>query len=54
MPLAQETQHLVSSAIEAGHTEEDFATLLIEHARRSGYDIVSEDLPVDDGLRTAG
>jgi hypothetical protein len=43
---------MVSAAIGAGHTTEDFATLLLEEARRSGVELVSENADVDDGLGT--
>jgi 3-hydroxyisobutyrate dehydrogenase-like beta-hydroxyacid dehydrogenase len=52
MPVAALTAELVSSAIGAGHTTEDFATLLLEQARRSGVELVSEEADVDDGLGT--
>ena len=50
MPVAALSAEIVSSAIGAGHTEEDFATLLLEQARRSGVELVAEDADVDDGL----
>lgn len=50
MPVAALAAELVSSAIGAGHTTEDFATLLVEQARRSGVELVAEDADVDDGL----
>ncbi|MDG4667152.1 NAD(P)-dependent oxidoreductase [Mycobacterium sp. 236(2023)] len=50
MPVAALAAELVSSAIGAGHTTEDFATLLLEQARRSGVELVAEDVDVDDGL----
>lgn len=50
MPLASATDMLIAQAIGAGYTAEDFATLVLEQARRSGYAIESEDTPVDDGL----
>jgi 3-hydroxyisobutyrate dehydrogenase len=50
MPLASATGMLVASAIGAGYTDDDFATLVLEQARRSGYAIASENTPVDDGL----
>ena len=50
MPVAALAAELVSSAIGAGHTTEDFATLLLEQARRSGVELVAEDVGVDDGL----
>ncbi len=50
MPLAAATDMLIAQLIGAGHTEEDFATLILEQARRSGYAIVPENAAVDDGL----
>jgi 3-hydroxyisobutyrate dehydrogenase len=50
MPLAAAADMLVAQAIGAGLTEEDFATLVLEQARRSGYALEPENLPVDDGL----
>jgi 3-hydroxyisobutyrate dehydrogenase-like beta-hydroxyacid dehydrogenase len=52
MPVAALAAELVSSAVGAGHTTEDFATLLLEQARRSGVELVSENVDVDDGLGT--
>jgi 3-hydroxyisobutyrate dehydrogenase len=50
MPIASATGMLVASAIGAGYTDEDFATLLLEQARRSGYQPESENAVIDDGL----
>jgi 3-hydroxyisobutyrate dehydrogenase-like beta-hydroxyacid dehydrogenase len=50
MPLAAATDMLIAQAIGAGLTEEDFATLVLEQARRSGYAPQAENAPVDDGL----
>jgi 3-hydroxyisobutyrate dehydrogenase-like beta-hydroxyacid dehydrogenase len=50
MPLAAATDMLIAQLVGAGHTEEDFATLVLEQARRSGYAIEPENVPVDDGL----
>jgi 3-hydroxyisobutyrate dehydrogenase len=50
MPLAAATAALVASAIGAGYRTEDFATLLIEQARRGGVDLQPENVLVDDGL----
>jgi len=50
MPLAAATDMLIAQAIGAGYTADDFATLVLEQARRSGYSIESENTPVDDGL----
>jgi 3-hydroxyisobutyrate dehydrogenase len=48
--VAALTAALVASALGAGHRDEDFATLLLEQARRSGIELESEDANVDDGL----
>ncbi len=53
LPVASATGQLVHAAIGAGHTTEDFATLLLEQARSSGYVPVSEDAPVTTGLEVA-
>jgi hypothetical protein len=45
---------LVAQAIGAGLTSEDFATLVLEQARRSGYAPQPENVPVDDGLAPEG
>jgi 3-hydroxyisobutyrate dehydrogenase len=54
MPLAAAADMLVAQAIGAGYTEDDFATLVLEQARRSGYRIEPENVPVDDGLAPEG
>jgi len=50
MPIASASAQIVAGAIGAGHVDEDFATLILEQARRSGMTIKSENVPVDDGL----
>jgi 3-hydroxyisobutyrate dehydrogenase-like beta-hydroxyacid dehydrogenase len=50
MPLAAAVDMLIAQAIGAGYTEDDFATLVLEQARRSGYAIEPEHALVDDGL----
>ena len=50
MPMAAAAAQLVESAVGAGYLEEDFATLILEQARRSGMTLTSEDVDVDDGL----
>jgi 3-hydroxyisobutyrate dehydrogenase-like beta-hydroxyacid dehydrogenase len=50
MPLAAATDMLIAQVIGAGYTGDDFATLVLEQARRSGYQIEPENVPVDDGL----
>jgi 3-hydroxyisobutyrate dehydrogenase-like beta-hydroxyacid dehydrogenase len=52
MPVASLAAELVASAVGAGHTTEDFATLLLEQARRSGLELTPENVAVDDGLST--
>lgn len=50
MPVAAAAAALVASALGAGYRTEDFATVLLEQARRSGVTLVPEDAEVDDGL----
>ncbi|MGA9100582.1 NAD(P)-dependent oxidoreductase [Aeromicrobium sp.] len=52
MPVAALAAELVTIAINTGHSAEDFATLLLEQARRSGLEMTPEDVEVDDGLGT--
>jgi 3-hydroxyisobutyrate dehydrogenase len=52
MPIASATAQLVASAVGAGHVDEDFATLLLEQARRAGMTLEPEDVAVDDGLES--
>ncbi len=54
MPLAAAVDMLVAQAIGAGYRDDDFATLVLEQARRSGYQIEPENAPVDDGLAPEG
>jgi 3-hydroxyisobutyrate dehydrogenase-like beta-hydroxyacid dehydrogenase len=54
MPLAAATDMLIAQAIGAGLTSEDFATLVLEQARRSGYKLAAENALVDDGLAPEG
>jgi 3-hydroxyisobutyrate dehydrogenase len=50
MPLASAAAQLVAAAVGAGHRDQDFATLILEQARRAGMTLESEDVDVDDGL----
>ena len=50
MSVAQATRDMVQQAIDAGHTDCDFAVVLEEKAKASGLQIESEGLDVDDGL----
>ena len=50
MEVAQATRDLVQKAIDAGHTDCDFAILLEEQAKASGLDLQAENKDVGDGL----
>jgi 3-hydroxyisobutyrate dehydrogenase-like beta-hydroxyacid dehydrogenase len=50
MPLASAAASLVASAVGAGYRTEDFATLILEQARRAGIELSAEQVEVDDGL----
>jgi 3-hydroxyisobutyrate dehydrogenase len=54
MPLAATADMLVAQTVGAGYTDDDFATLVLEQARRSGYELEPENVPVDDGLGPSG
>ena len=50
MPVASATQQVVAQATGAGLDKEDFAVIIQEQARRSGYTLISEHAEVTDGL----
>jgi hypothetical protein len=50
MPLASITRDVVQTLIGRGMTEEDFAQLLLLEAEAAGMKLVSENVPVSDGL----
>jgi 3-hydroxyisobutyrate dehydrogenase len=50
MPVASVAAALVASALGAGYRTEDFASLILEQARRSGITLASENAEVNDGL----
>jgi 3-hydroxyisobutyrate dehydrogenase len=50
MPVASVAAALVASATGAGYRTEDFASLILEQARRSGITLASENAEVNDGL----
>jgi 3-hydroxyisobutyrate dehydrogenase len=50
MPVTSAARETVQAAVAQGRTTEDFAVLLELQARNSGYEIVAEDVEVDDGL----
>jgi 3-hydroxyisobutyrate dehydrogenase-like beta-hydroxyacid dehydrogenase len=51
MPLASLTRDIVQTLIGYGVTEEDFAKLIVLQAQASGLKLVSENVPVGDGLQ---
>ena len=53
MPIASATSQLIQSAGGAGYLTEDFAVLIVEQARRSGYVIEPENTPVLSGLEVS-
>jgi 3-hydroxyisobutyrate dehydrogenase len=50
LPVAGLVHQLVQSLVGRGHGGEDFATLLLMQAESAGVTLVSEDVPVSDGL----
>jgi len=50
MPLASIARDLVQTAMGFGHTDQDFATILLQQAKASGLELKPENVPVDDGL----
>ena len=50
MPVVASAREPVQAAVAQGRTDEDFAVLLELQAAASGYQIMPEDVPVDDGL----
>lgn len=54
MPIAAATAQIVASAVGAGHRTDDFATLLLEEARRAGVTLDPENVQVPNGLEVAG
>jgi 3-hydroxyisobutyrate dehydrogenase-like beta-hydroxyacid dehydrogenase len=51
LPVTHITRELVHSAVEAGHTDCDFAILLDQQAKAAGMKLVPENIVVDDGLK---
>jgi 3-hydroxyisobutyrate dehydrogenase-like beta-hydroxyacid dehydrogenase len=51
LELTQLTRDIVNRAVEAGHTECDFAILLDQQAKASGLVLKPENVVVDDGLK---
>jgi 3-hydroxyisobutyrate dehydrogenase len=50
MPLASLTRDLIQSMMGNGMTEEDFATLILQQAKASGFALEPENVKVSDGL----
>jgi 3-hydroxyisobutyrate dehydrogenase len=50
MPVTALTREIIQNLIGLGHKEQDFATLLLQQARNSGYELKPENVPVSDGL----
>jgi 3-hydroxyisobutyrate dehydrogenase len=53
LPLTELTRQCVQKTIDAGHTDIDFAVLLIEQAKAAGLQLKSENATIDDGLSGA-
>jgi 3-hydroxyisobutyrate dehydrogenase-like beta-hydroxyacid dehydrogenase len=51
LPVTQVTRDIVDEAVEAGHTDCDFAILLEQQAKKSKLRLKSENVAVDDGLK---
>jgi 3-hydroxyisobutyrate dehydrogenase-like beta-hydroxyacid dehydrogenase len=51
LPVTQVTRDIVDEAVEAGHTDCDFAILLDQQAKKSRLELKSENVAVDDGLK---
>jgi 3-hydroxyisobutyrate dehydrogenase-like beta-hydroxyacid dehydrogenase len=54
LPLASLTRDILQSLIGHGAKDEDFAKLIVHHARASGIELVPENVAVDDGLSGGG
>ena len=50
MPVTALTREIIQNLIGLGYKEQDFATLLLQQARNSGYELKPENVPVSDGL----
>jgi 3-hydroxyisobutyrate dehydrogenase-like beta-hydroxyacid dehydrogenase len=52
LPLTELTRDIVDQAVQAGHTDCDFAVLLLEQAKASGLVLEPENIEVNDGLKS--
>jgi 3-hydroxyisobutyrate dehydrogenase len=50
LPLTALTREIIQNLVGLGFSEQDFATLLVQQARNSGYEPKPENVPVNDGL----
>jgi hypothetical protein len=50
LPLTKLTRDIVDQAVQAGHSDCDFAVLIEEQAKASGLDLKPENVEVGDGL----
>ncbi len=50
LPLAATAHQLIQDLVGRGHADDDFAALLVEQGRRSGVELLPENVVVDDGL----
>ena len=51
LPVTQLTRDIVNEAVDAGHTDCDFAILLEQQAKKSKLQLKPENVAVDDGLK---
>jgi 3-hydroxyisobutyrate dehydrogenase-like beta-hydroxyacid dehydrogenase len=52
LPLTELTRDIVDQAVQAGHTDCDFAVLLLEQAKASGLVLEPENIEINDGLKS--
>ena len=50
LPVTEAARAIVDKAVRAGHTDCDFAVLLLEQAKASGIELTPENVTVGDGL----
>ncbi|HLF13058.1 MAG TPA: NAD(P)-dependent oxidoreductase [Gammaproteobacteria bacterium] len=51
LPVTQLTRDIINRAVEAGHTDCDFAILLEQQAKAAGLTLRPENIAIDDGLK---
>lgn len=50
MPIATATRNIVADEVNAGNTEQDFATLILRVAKEAGMELTSENSSITTGL----